>query len=301
MDGILLSKTSCSLLTLQQGGNEVLMSDGRPQRARPSLATTAFGHDLLWPRPHQLWPRSIWGTFEGEGGRRGGGPNTEKVWGPKGGSPKGGGPNPEKGWGQEGWGPEGWGAQNFALFFSSPATKFVLFFPLWGSSRVFFSLSLRVSSPLSGGLLVEFWSCFGRSRPQMCLFSLSGRRVKPRHQNSTRRPPERGKKTREDTRRERAKKTPKNTTKILREDPQDREERMKMGAGEGKKSAKFWAVRRRAVRRRAVLRRAVPRRAVLRRAVRRRAVRGGRSEAGRRGSVGQNRPGPTKIGPNWPN
>ena len=33
-----------------------------------------------------------------------------------------------------GGGPKGW-AQNFALLFPSPAVKFVLFFPLWGSSR----------------------------------------------------------------------------------------------------------------------------------------------------------------------
>ena len=37
----------------------------------------------------------------------------------------------------------------------------------------------------------------------------------------------------------------KNTTKIQREDPQRERKRAKMGAGEGKKSAKFWAVRRR--------------------------------------------------------
>ena len=67
---------------------------------------------------------------------RGGGP---KEWGPKhrksvlpeGWGPEGWGPNPEKGWGPEGWGPEGWGpegwgAQNFALFFPSPATIFLL-------------------------------------------------------------------------------------------------------------------------------------------------------------------------------
>ena len=35
-------------------------------------------------------------------------------------------------------------AQNFALFFSSPTPIFILFFSLWGSSRVFFSLSSRI-------------------------------------------------------------------------------------------------------------------------------------------------------------
>ena len=39
----------------------------------------------------------------------------------------------------------------------------------------------------------------------------------------------------------------KNTTKIQREDPQEREERKKIMAGEGKKRAKCWAVRRRAL------------------------------------------------------
>ena len=62
-------------------------------------------------------------------------------------------------------------AQNFALFFPSPTPIFI-FFSLQVSSRVFF--------PLSGGLLVEFWWCFGRSGPQMCLFSPSGCPVKPR-------------------------------------------------------------------------------------------------------------------------
>ena len=60
-----------------------------------------------------------------------------------------------EGWGAEGWGPEGvgWGAQNFALFFSSPAGKFVLFFPLWVSSR---------------GILVVF-DALG---PEMCTFGV---------------------------------------------------------------------------------------------------------------------------------
>ena len=41
----------------------------------------------------------------------------------------------QKKWGPEGWGPEVWGAQNFTLFFPSPATIFILFFPLLGSFR----------------------------------------------------------------------------------------------------------------------------------------------------------------------
>ena len=85
-----------------------------------------------------------WGP-ERVGAPKGGGPNPEKVGarrvgarrvGPqprKSGSPKGRGQK----WRPERWEFEGWEAQNFALFFPSPAAKFVLFFPLWGSSRGF--------------------------------------------------------------------------------------------------------------------------------------------------------------------
>ena len=72
-------------------------------------------------------------------------------------------------------------AQNFAFFPLPP--PFSPFLSLSGGLLVSF-FSLRVSSrvffPLSGGLLVEFWWCFGRSGPQMCLFSPSGCPVKPR-------------------------------------------------------------------------------------------------------------------------
>ena len=61
--------------------------------------------------------------------------------------PRRGGP---EGWGPEGWGSEGEGAQNFALFFPSPA----------------FSWNF-------GGVLK-------RRGPEMCTFGLSGCRVKPR-------------------------------------------------------------------------------------------------------------------------
>ena len=93
-------------------------------------------------------------------------------------------------------------AQNFALFFPSPATVFILF-----------SLSCWSFSLNFGGV-------FEDRDPQMCTFGLSGCRVKPRrphqtgpglahdslrtpvqgtcaskhHQNSTRRPPERDEK-----------------------------------------------------------------------------------------------------------
>ena len=60
------------------------------------------------------------------GGRKGGGPNPEKV-----GAEGVGGPNPEK-VGPRRVGPEGWEAQNFALFLLSPTGIFV---SLWESAR----------------------------------------------------------------------------------------------------------------------------------------------------------------------
>ena len=63
--------------------------------------------------------------------------------------PKGG---PSEGWGPEGrGGSEGWGAQNFALFFSSPA-HFCFF--------------------LSKSLLVEFWWCLKPRDFLMCTFGV---------------------------------------------------------------------------------------------------------------------------------
>ena len=84
-------------------------------------------------------------------------------------------------WGPEGWGPNGGGPKISRFSFPSPAPIFVLFFSLWGSSRVFFSLS--------GGLLVSFFLSLGvfswnfggvlvGQDPQMCAFSPSGCRVK---------------------------------------------------------------------------------------------------------------------------
>ena len=79
--------------------------------------------------------------------------------GPRGGSPKAGVP---KGGGPEGWGgPKGGCPEDFALFFPSPATIFILS-SSWGSFRGIF-----------GGVIE------GRD-PQMCTFGLTGCRVKPR-------------------------------------------------------------------------------------------------------------------------
>ena len=144
-----------------------------------------------------------------------------------------------KGWRPKGWGPEPrkrvgarrvWAGrvgarrgegQNFALFFPSPAPIFILsclFFSLWVFSRVFFPL-------------VECWSCFGWSGPQMCLFLPS-------------RP-----KFHEKTSRER--------TKDTRRHPEREKKNENGGWEKKKKNAKFWAVGRRAVWRRAVRWRAV--------------------------------------------
>ena len=147
-----------------------------PLLAVPTLATTYFGHDLLWPRSHRLATfnfghfRGGGGEGQGEGMGRGprggrggeivGGPNTRKGWGPEtvGAQTQSGGP---KGGGSKG------GRPKISRFFSFSRPIFFFFFSFWVSSRVFF--------PLSGGLLVEFWWCFGRSGPQMCLFSASER------------------------------------------------------------------------------------------------------------------------------
>ena len=71
-----------------------------------------------------------------------------KCGAPKGGAPKGGAP--------KGGAPKGAGPKFSRFFFSSPAAKFVLFFPLWGSSR---------------GILVGFLK---RRGPDMCTFGVLG-------------------------------------------------------------------------------------------------------------------------------
>ena len=106
-------------------------------------------------------------------------------------------------------------AQNFALVFPFPAPLVILFFSLWGCSR---------------GILVQAAGGFHtttRRRKQAHLRSRPTKtptfheKTSRERKKDTRRHPERAEKTREDCQRE---------TK-----------RMKMGAGEGKKSAKFWA------------------------------------------------------------
>ena len=136
------------------------------------------------------------------------------------------------GWSFEGWSPEGWEGPKFRAVFPSSAT-------------IFFLLSL------SWGPFVEFWWCLKRRGPsnvhvwrpglvgppgshdspraQMCTFQGSG--LQKHQQNSTK-------------------------------GPQERERRMKIVAGGGKKRAKFWVVWWRVVRWRVVQRRVVQRRGV---------------------------------------
>ena len=106
-----------------------------------------------------------------------------------------------------------------SLFFSSPATIFIL------------------SSSL-GGPFVEFLVVFLKAGTlEMCTFGLSGCRVKPRRLWGSRgftRQPENSKRAHFRA------PSASNTTKIPRHDPQERKERKKIVAGKGKKSAKFW-------------------------------------------------------------
>ena len=111
-------------------------------------------------------------------------------------------------------GPRRVGSPKFRAFFSFSHSHLHSFFLSLGIfSCLLFSLrvSSRVFFPLSG---VFSWNFGG---------VLVGRDLK--RKKDTRRHPEREKKT--------------------REDPQREKKRMKMGVGEGKKRAKFWAVRRR--------------------------------------------------------
>ena len=72
--------------------------------------------------------------------------------GPEGGAPEGGAP---EGGGPKGGGPEGWEPEiSRFFFFPSPAKKFVLFFPLWVSSR-----GIVVVFEASGDSNVHVWSC----------------------------------------------------------------------------------------------------------------------------------------------
>ena len=125
-----------------------------PQQCAPSTRAgrecVAHGRDHVWPNLiwpslfgriwpimfDRIWPDRIWRGLKG--------------WTRRGGARRGGDPNPEK------VGPEGLGAQNFALFFLSPTTSFIL---------------SSLSGGSSGGILVVFVKCRCR---QMCTFGVLG-------------------------------------------------------------------------------------------------------------------------------
>ena len=75
---------------------------------------TYFGHDLLWPRSHRLWPRSVFGIFETEEGKKEG---ARRV-------------------GARRVGARRVGAQNFVLF-SLSHPPFLSLFSLWGLLEAF--------------------------------------------------------------------------------------------------------------------------------------------------------------------
>ena len=207
----------------------------RPTLAKPILAILI---GRLWP--NRLWPTLIgrlWPNLpRREGPRRVRGPNPEKVRPRRVGPRRVGGPKPRKseapkggapeGWGPEGWDPEGWGAQNFALFFPFPPTFRSHCVSLgvfsWNFGGVLKRCRVRAPAARSGGAAGV---SHDSPRAQTCTFDGPG--LHKHHQNSTRRPPERHKKSTN-------------------------------GGREGRKRAKFWAVRRRTVQRRTV-RRAVQR------------------------------------------
>ena len=106
------------------------------------------------------------------------GAQTQKKWRPRGPLPEGWGP---EGWGPAAWGPEGGGAQNFALFF-----------PLSRLHFRFFSLSFWESSR---GVLVGRPPEFHTTARELQTCAFKGTGLQKHHQNSTRRHPEREKKS----------------------------------------------------------------------------------------------------------
>ena len=165
------------------------------------------------------------------------GPKPRKSGAPKGGAPKGGAPmglgpkpgkvGPRKGGAPKGWGPEGGGPKISRFFFPFPPPFRCFCVSLgvfsWNFGGVlkrrcpemctFGVLWLSCASP--GGPV--WWGRRGFTRqPESPNVHISGFRRSKHHQNSTRRHPERHRKS-------------------------------KTVAGKGRKRAKFWAVRRRGV------------------------------------------------------
>ena len=141
-------------------------------------------------------------------------------------------PKPRKSGAPKGWGrPKGGEGPKFRAFSSLPAT-------------VSLFLCLLGVLPLNFGGVFE-----GRDR-QMCTFGLSGCRMKPRRRGLTRQP--------ENSKRAHLSALALQTPPKFNEKTSQREERVKFPTGEGKKSAKFWAVRGGVVRRRGIKRRGEP-------------------------------------------
>ena len=224
-------------------------------RQIPLLAQTTFC-------PDHFWPRTLFGRFrlvrhrrvgfEGCvlkggapkceapncGGSKSAGPNLEKVghegWGPEGQGAR----RVEvrrvqaptwKKWGHEGWGPEGRGAQNFALFFTLPPL-FSFFLPLLGVVSWNFGGVIEGWNPQTCTIGVLGLSCAAPAAPKPPGFHTIARETKSAHWRVP---------------------AFNHTTKIQRNDPQERKKERKWEGGERKKKrAKFWAVRRRGVQRR---------------------------------------------------
>ena len=116
--------------------------------------------------------------------------------------------------------------QNFALSFSLSRSHFQFFLSLGMFSCLFFSLRV-VSSCV---FLVVFWSV-GTSNVLVFALGLSPAALGPPGLHTTARELQ-----------TRTFQGPCASTKIQRKDPTEREERKKIVAGEGTKSAKFWAL-----------------------------------------------------------
>ena len=162
--------------------------------------------------PRRVGPRRV-----GAKPRKSEGP---KLWGPEGGAPKGGAP---KGGAPKGGAPKGGGrtvgAQNFALFFPSPATVFI--FSL--SFGLFRGILVVFEAP--GPSNVRVWS----SRVVVCEPRRPGLVGPPGFHTTTREP----------KRAHLSVPVFKNTTKIQRKRPKERGKRINTVAGEGKKERNF--------------------------------------------------------------
>ena len=110
-----------------------------------------------------------WGWVKGGGNYNGAGRKGGEGWCPKGDT------NPEEVGGEKGGGPKGEGGPKFRAFFPSPAAKFVLFFPLWGSSRgilVVFEAPGRSNVRVWSSLVekgAKFWAVPGEGRSKQTL------------------------------------------------------------------------------------------------------------------------------------